>query len=738
MRRLLFSELFKKYLVSYIIVIAVIVGLVGLVLIEAISGTIEKEMSDINFKRISYINSIIEKSVLESAESLVHGQIMSAQLINLSGTYAHLELHKYLKSQLVAKPFIKSVNVYYPAEHTLVSSEGVKYGIDGIDGQPAIGAILQENSPSAAYWSKADKETVGPADSKGAGIITYARPSTVKSGQTPLFILYVNVYEDYIRNMLTVQLINDKESIFILDEHYRIVSQATSAEFPLNEQIGIDFTDMLKDSANHLAMKKVNGSDIMLLSHYSPYNHWHYVLIMPLTDFFRVSFYIRNTILVVSASALLLGLLLSLFMSLNQYKPVRRIVANLRQNPETMPPMGNEYTFIQDSIKELHLSVVALKVKVNESNLNRLLRGILGSPSDREMDALMPCGRFITAAYRIHGSDPDEALFLRMEAELCQTPFSDSRVFLTSYSRDTIVAVFNFNGVDEPILRHIRQASQTMADSYPFPLRCGVGPAVYDAAELHMSCEGAVRALNHHFIAKESSAFICSRDIHSLDDFSLAGEYYNLMQAFDTNSMVEINRIFSGISNTLARKLYRYESVEHAVYQIIPLVTKKMMEAEPAQRQRMLNDNNVAVEFFRKGTIFKALAWLEEIAASILSLRTEENSSLVLIQSVKSYIDDNYGNEISLELLSQKTFISSSYISQLFKKTFGIGVSDYVSQVRLEKAKRLLEDENLKIEEIAELVGMSNSTYFITKFKRKYGVTPNQHRLQHKARQLGD
>src|SRR5690606_1439722 len=122
--------------------------------------------------------------------------------------------------------------------------------------------------------------------------------------------------------------------------------------------------------------------------------------------------------------------------------------------------------------------------------------------------------------------------------------------------------------------------------------------------------------------------------------------------------------------------------------------------------------------------------------SDIFSLNVEENSNHILMQGVKNYIDEHYSEEISLELLSQKTFISASYISALFKKTFNIGVSEYVSELRMEKAKELLQSSNWKVEEIAGKVGMTNSTYFITRFKRRYGMTPNQYKQHVKGSEI--
>ena len=74
-------------------------------------------------------------------------------------------------------------------------------------------------------------------------------------------------------------------------------------------------------------------------------------------------------------------------------------------------------------------------------------------------------------------------------------------------------------------------------------------------------------------------------------------------------------------------------------------------------------------------------------------------------------------------------FSTTSYFSRLFHEKCGCTFPDYLVALRIERARELLlERENLSIQEICELVGYSNASYFTTSFKKKYGMTPGQFR----------
>ncbi|MBN2982025.1 response regulator [Cohnella algarum] len=107
-----------------------------------------------------------------------------------------------------------------------------------------------------------------------------------------------------------------------------------------------------------------------------------------------------------------------------------------------------------------------------------------------------------------------------------------------------------------------------------------------------------------------------------------------------------------------------------------------------------------------------------------LKYRKEKNS----IREIALFLRQNYKREVTLQEISDRFFLSREYISRKFKQEFGVTITDYVTQVRIEKAKELLENPHLKIYEIADFVGYQNDKYFIKVFKRAEGVTPSEFR----------
>ena len=98
------------------------------------------------------------------------------------------------------------------------------------------------------------------------------------------------------------------------------------------------------------------------------------------------------------------------------------------------------------------------------------------------------------------------------------------------------------------------------------------------------------------------------------------------------------------------------------------------------------------------------------------------------ITYIEKYIGDHLDGELTVATVAQVVNMSESYFSHVFKKESGQSFTNYVNHVRMNKAKELLKNSDLKINEIAAMVGLENANYFSTLFKKITGKSPNQYR----------
>lgn len=119
-----------------------------------------------------------------------------------------------------------------------------------------------------------------------------------------------------------------------------------------------------------------------------------------------------------------------------------------------------------------------------------------------------------------------------------------------------------------------------------------------------------------------------------------------------------------------------------------------------------------------------------------MMLRTQEKKSVKNIQNTIAisktivYIQNNFNKSITIEQLAKMCCISKNSFMILFKEHTGRSAIDYIINIRIETAKKLLKQSTYTINEISSEVGFNNPLYFSRKFKEKTGISPSEYKKQ--------
>lgn len=121
---------------------------------------------------------------------------------------------------------------------------------------------------------------------------------------------------------------------------------------------------------------------------------------------------------------------------------------------------------------------------------------------------------------------------------------------------------------------------------------------------------------------------------------------------------------------------------------------------------------------------------IREYCQLIHRLNSRRYSALTL--SVLYAIEHDYAQEFSIARLAEELQVNPNYLSTRFRKEAGMSPTDYLCQVRMKEAERLLTGTELTVQQVSEKVGVLDANYFTKLFKRAYGQTPVQYRRAHK------
>ncbi|GIP31868.1 response regulator [Paenibacillus sp. J2TS4] len=122
--------------------------------------------------------------------------------------------------------------------------------------------------------------------------------------------------------------------------------------------------------------------------------------------------------------------------------------------------------------------------------------------------------------------------------------------------------------------------------------------------------------------------------------------------------------------------------------------------------------------------------YFQRLAEQILRCQKNgrDESTHIIVHKIHEYVQAHIASSISLTDLAEHVYLNASYLSRLYKNVEGIGISEYIASVRNEKAKRLLRETPMQIQEIAKAVGYQSGLAFTRFFKKYNKVTPQEYR----------
>ena len=125
---------------------------------------------------------------------------------------------------------------------------------------------------------------------------------------------------------------------------------------------------------------------------------------------------------------------------------------------------------------------------------------------------------------------------------------------------------------------------------------------------------------------------------------------------------------------------------------------------------------------------------LNMLLIKMLRIASRATDSEDMWNALLEYIEHNYNKKLTLAALSSKCFYNPTYFSRAFKQKYGVSLTSYLKQKRIDNAKKLLLNDSLTVEAVAESVGFSDRSAFYAAFESDVNMTPMQYRKKFKSK----
>lgn len=202
-----------------------------------------------------------------------------------------------------------------------------------------------------------------------------------------------------------------------------------------------------------------------------------------------------------------------------------------------------------------------------------------------------------------------------------------------------------------------------------------------------------------------------------------------LVQAYEEYDATKLCSVFDTITELFQSHPNHYLQAMDVVSNILYLSLSLLADGETYVSQifEVYPDNYHSL--YRLTTIGQLIDWLQHLVLGLSSVFEEKKKdySNMIIHNAKRYIAEHIHEKLSQNEVAAVFGISPQYLSALFKKHAHINFTEYVTSVKMEKAKHLLSSGDYKIYEVADLLGYENAFYFSTVFKKSIGLSPRDY-----------
>jgi two-component system response regulator YesN len=184
------------------------------------------------------------------------------------------------------------------------------------------------------------------------------------------------------------------------------------------------------------------------------------------------------------------------------------------------------------------------------------------------------------------------------------------------------------------------------------------------------------------------------------------------------------------VSETMEKYLSQPQLFKTRILEIAVVLGRAAVETGDDLDEMLTLDSQYIDEILHADKIDVVCSCIFRVMDNLMNRICAASNNLQVVDEATRYIREHFDKNLSLNDIAHAAYISPYYLSHIFKEHLNCTVIDYLTNVRIEEAKKLLRKKGLSIVSIAERIGYSDSGYFSKVFKKSEGVTPSTFKRQ--------
>ena len=724
------NNLYLKYVIWYSIILLVpflilIISGFGLI------SVMQNQILDVAVNNIEKANTQIEKTFVDMgkiAVSISRNSIFNSFRLT-SNNYKGYECVESLKGYIQGNDDIDEIIYYIKGDDKVYTSLSITdydlyfdkmYRFENTSSEEMYRLLNENEKIEIQPVEKLAKEI------EEADIIKCIYPTNNLSG-TIVFLLN----NRFISN-ITSSLVGDyTENCIILDGSDKLISY-----HKYDSKFGemTDFIKSIDEKGKYIVEDKANNRILLgVLSN----NNWKYIVEISTEAITDQVNHIRNIIFLILILAFLIGNILLFFVTRINYKPLSRIVDKISKKgyDKKMNNISNISDFFDELIvnnEEINEKLSEYKPMLKDYILNELLYGdakkIEGLIKDKYINASEPENISYVAVviYTVNTNDEEHTIYINRFLEMLGKNTDISVYYSNKYIDGNHLLILTFS---EDSVKNISSALEAVQNEANIETgifsAIGIGGKYDEMHQIGQSFLEAIKIVREKYIVP-NYGMISQNDkdlAGTLTDYSDIYEQIKKLNFKVKNGNIQdIKLVMNTIMNELITKEIPPFIKKCIIYDVFNSFLRVMIEKNIAKNMITNIDIKEVESEEELNNILNSLC--ENICEFLVSEDKDE-----LLCKIKEYMNNNYTrNELSLIEMADYFDITPQYLSNYFKNKEGENIIDYITNLRIQKAKNLLENTDLTIKEIISQIGYLDASSFNRKFKKLTGYTPGEYR----------
>lgn len=773
-RRYYFRMVLIFFIVSYIPALVL-----SIYYYERASSIITKGLEDSHdqyLMQIAETVDIVIENIIDSAEQMATDELYSEYSAfpkrsyfrtfqnhynqdEIQRYYEYLELRKRIYNQIELHSFtneyIHSIYFYDKSEREVFPSDGISHEIDVFSDRGWL-SVVQEKK--ILPYIMEPRYIIDGATKQELLVLTLIYRAFESDSY---FIFNIDV-EYFYTSMFEKLNWGESVSFFVFSQELSPILFSPSEEDLVNQVSSLIKTDDTPGISEFM----LQGTSFQVNNYESTKLNWKFISLLNPTEYYLELNGIQYNVILFTGGILLFIALLILFLGRILYRPIDRLIESLNRDSGVKFVSGKrnegELGRIQNYVESTRTKNLKLETKLSlsipaykEKFLHGLLEGQGGGWNKiiddmKSFNIQLKPENLVIMMFVVDPTlhtDSEENSASELVSEFLRNMVSDEPVEFISFEQNKGVLILNNEKSDYAqclsLGNSLVKEIQKQISGYPIMGISTICPSIMNLNQAYLEAEEAIlyrmifgrdKVIPYQEILSDSVNW--REDLFPVDIIAAFSE--SLTQGDEASVLQKISYLFEKLYEN--RHVLSYNQVQHFYVQILTKIISVTQKQERLFSYSGDQEEDYYVILMGLKNFEIVREWFIEIAGKaargIAEFHSERDNTYV--SEVILILEKEYKENINLNSVADTLNLNPFYVSRLFKNTTGVNFTDYLTDIRINKAKELLLKEKLPIKEIGELVGYDSSNYFIRVFKKKTGKTPGEYKHIHSMENLHD